>query len=140
MYWLKLQSKEEEVHQHLQHLKEKITRQLKSGVEEPSEKLILIDTIQRLGVSYHFQSEIEDLLQHLHKNPPSWDGKAVDADLNSIALWFRLLRQQGFHVSCGQSYFSYLNFFNHSFKLEIILWFALFSLYFLRFMQCHQKF
>nr|AGW18154.1 terpene synthase 1 [Copaifera officinalis]AGW18159.1 terpene synthase 1 [Copaifera langsdorffii] len=96
-----LKNKEAEIHQHLQNLKEQVRKQLKNGVEEPSEKLNMIDTIQRLGVSYHFETEIVESLQQLHKNPPSsWDAEDVDAHLLSISLWFRLLRQQGYYVSC----------------------------------------
>nr|AGW18155.1 terpene synthase 2 [Copaifera officinalis] len=95
-----MKNKKEEIHQHLQNLKQQLGRQLKS-VKEPCEKLNLIDTMQRLGVSYHFQSEIEESLKHLHKNPPSsWNAKDINSHLLGTALWFRLLRQQGYYVSC----------------------------------------
>ena len=32
------------------------------------EKLELIDAIHRLGVSYHFESEIDEVLQQIHRH------------------------------------------------------------------------
>uniref|UniRef100_A0AAN0LI60 Terpene synthase n=1 Tax=Syringa oblata TaxID=178762 RepID=A0AAN0LI60_9LAMI len=62
-------------------------------------KLDLVDAIQRLGVGYHFETEIEKSLKYVydtcHENYENQDG-----DLHTIALRFRLLRQQGYYVSC----------------------------------------
>ncbi|KAK7257311.1 hypothetical protein RIF29_31185 [Crotalaria pallida] len=72
------------------------------AVEDPIEKLNLIDTIQRLGVSYHFENAIEAILGDIHKNnTPFTNVNDEDGDLYIIALCFRLLRQQGYNVSCG---------------------------------------
>ncbi|KAK7257308.1 hypothetical protein RIF29_31181 [Crotalaria pallida] len=72
------------------------------AVEDPIEKLKLIDTIQRLGISYHFENEIEAILGDIHKNnTPFTNVNDEDGDLYIIALCFRLLRQQGYNVSCG---------------------------------------
>ncbi|XP_040988779.1 (-)-germacrene D synthase-like [Juglans microcarpa x Juglans regia] len=86
----------------LQESKEELKRMLMAPTETLSEKLGLIDAIQRLGVSYHFESEIDEILQEVHTNPPCFDNSDKDDDLNlcTIALWFRLLRQQGYNVSC----------------------------------------
>ncbi|KAF4371197.1 hypothetical protein F8388_020924 [Cannabis sativa] len=59
------------------------------------DQLKLIDNLQRLGLSHHFESEIEKLLEQLsigthHQN---------HHDLHDASLWFRLLRQHGFNVS-----------------------------------------
>ncbi|KAG6634389.1 hypothetical protein CIPAW_12G115200 [Carya illinoinensis] len=66
--------------------------------ETLSGKLGLIDAIQCLGVSYRFESEIDEIRQEVHTNPPCF--KDDDLNLCTIALWFRLLRQQGYNVSC----------------------------------------
>ncbi|KAG8389004.1 hypothetical protein BUALT_Bualt02G0184300 [Buddleja alternifolia] len=57
------------------------------------DKLILIDTVERLGVGYHFEQEIEDQLQQIFKF------QSQDSDLFTTALQFRLLRQHRYHVS-----------------------------------------
>ncbi|KAG6685677.1 hypothetical protein I3842_12G123700 [Carya illinoinensis] len=61
---------------------------------------MLIDAIQRLGVSYHFESEIDSLLQEIYKyyyyseDEPEISGHG----LYTVALCFRLLRQQGYNI------------------------------------------
>lgn len=60
------------------------------------EKLKFIDLLERLGISYHFEKEIEDHLHHIsttahHPHPPR--------ELETTALQFRLLRQHGYHIS-----------------------------------------
>ncbi|KAI5333498.1 PREDICTED: (-)-germacrene D synthase [Prunus dulcis] len=61
-----------------------------------SHQLKLIDAVQRLGVAYHFEREIEEALQRVHVTYHDYDG----GDLYAVALGFRLLRQHGFNVSC----------------------------------------
>ncbi|WCJ33161.1 Alpha-copaene synthase [Euphorbia peplus] len=79
-------------------LKQDIGRMLKKKSDDnPSQKLKLIDLIQRLGISYHFKAEIEDELEKLFCNINSDSHKH---DLHNVALRFRLLRQQGIKVSC----------------------------------------
>lgn len=52
------------------------------------------------NVSYHFENEIHQLLQQIHDQYSStYDD---DDDLHTVALRFRLLRQQGFNVSCSK--------------------------------------
>ncbi|KAG6689496.1 hypothetical protein I3842_11G178300 [Carya illinoinensis] len=53
----------------------------------------------RLGVSYHFDNEIQEILQQLQKTHES-DDPEYNYDLYSVALLFRLLRQDGYFVSC----------------------------------------
>jgi Terpene synthase, N-terminal domain len=66
------------------------------------ETINFIDTIQHLGIDYHFQSEIDEKLQCLH-------GIQFESnDLHQVALRFRLLRQNGFFVSPGL-YFVIIN-------------------------------
>jgi len=73
---------------------------LVTKTENPLEKVHLIDSICRLGVSYHFENEIEEVLQHIHKNYVE-NGEIIifKDNLCSLAVLFRLLRQQGLHVS-----------------------------------------
>ena len=106
--------------QKVQELKEEVKRMLMATTEKPLEKLDLIDEIQRLGVSYHFESEIDEILQTFRKSPPGCNnGNGIDEDLYTIALWFRLLRQQAYNVSCGMFLTTSLS----SFKLYFLsLW------------------
>ncbi|KAF2285852.1 hypothetical protein GH714_008426 [Hevea brasiliensis] len=76
-------------------LKQEVRRMLiESGTDQPDQKLSLIDGVQRLGVGYHFKSEIEDALKKLYH-----DSNYNQNDLYTVALRFRLLRQNGFKAS-----------------------------------------
>lgn len=85
-----------------QRLKEEVANMLvKTPADQYSSKLDhLIDAVQRLGVSYHFNSEIEESLGIMY-NSLDWDGENGN-DLHVVALRFRLLRQQGYRVSPGE--------------------------------------
>ncbi|KAL8266835.1 hypothetical protein R6Q59_004179 [Mikania micrantha] len=59
--------------------------------------LELIDAVQRLGVAYHFEVEIEECLSRIYVQ---YGDKCINKhNLQNTSLWFRLLRQQGFNVS-----------------------------------------
>ncbi|KAK9025819.1 hypothetical protein V6N11_038674 [Hibiscus sabdariffa] len=81
-------------------LKNEVKKLLLAKVDdEPLEKLKLIDAIQRLGVCYHFEQEIDQILmQYLAGN--DGDSGVNDGDLFTISLQFRLLRQNGYEMSC----------------------------------------
>ncbi|XP_022941968.1 (3S,6E)-nerolidol synthase 1-like [Cucurbita moschata] len=59
------------------------------------ECLSLIDATQRLGIDYHFQQEIQVVLQSLYVS----SNHQQDTNLHYTCLLFRLLRQQGYPVS-----------------------------------------
>ncbi|KAK9091098.1 hypothetical protein Sjap_024275 [Stephania japonica] len=78
-------------------LKEKVRNILNEVQNEPSKQLSLIDALQRLGVAYHFETEIEEALGQM------FDGEIIQSflqkkNLHDVALCFRLLRQQGYNV------------------------------------------
>ncbi|KAJ1441934.1 Terpenoid cyclases/protein prenyltransferase alpha-alpha toroid [Sesbania bispinosa] len=83
-------------------LKEQVRRMLVSVKEKAKRPLVkeasLIDSIQRLGLHYHFEHEIEEVLQHFHNNYVENGTITLNEDLHSISLVFRLLRQQGYHI------------------------------------------
>lgn len=70
-----------------------------SKTEKPLTKLNLVDSMNRLGVSYHFEDEIEEVLQHIHNNYVEKGEIIFEDNVCSVAVLFRLLRQQGIHVS-----------------------------------------
>ncbi|KAL7113439.1 hypothetical protein ACP275_04G060500 [Erythranthe tilingii] len=61
------------------------------------EKLVLIDTLEHLGLSYHFDQEIESLLQQIFVN--FHQDSQEEYDLFTTALGFRLLRQHRHRAS-----------------------------------------
>ncbi|KAK9222103.1 hypothetical protein WN944_010535 [Citrus x changshan-huyou] len=80
-------------------LKKEIRRMLKA-LNKTSHTLELIDAIQRLGVSYHFESEIDEILGKMHKayrDGDLWDNE--NDKLYYISLQFRLFRQNGYRIS-----------------------------------------
>ncbi|KAJ6377032.1 hypothetical protein OIU76_026069 [Salix suchowensis] len=71
---------------------------LRNEGEDPIQGLAMIDAIQRLSVDYHFQEEIDSILARQSMLSRTF---LSDNNLYEIALRFRLLRQQGYHVSAG---------------------------------------
>ncbi|KAK1257170.1 hypothetical protein QJS04_geneDACA024802 [Acorus gramineus] len=58
--------------------------------DEPLQKMNLVDAIQRLGLGYDFEEEIDKALKQINDNACIYD------DLHAFALRFRLLRQWGY--------------------------------------------
>lgn len=70
------------------------------GSAHSSQLLNFIDAVQRLGLGYHFEREIEEALRHVYDS--FQDGGEIYEDLYDSALLFRLVRQQGYKISCGK--------------------------------------
>ncbi|KAF5450880.1 hypothetical protein F2P56_031196 [Juglans regia] len=67
-------------------------------VLEPPKQLDLVDILQRLGVSYHFQDDIRRILKKIG-NTSTHDGDVCKKEsLYTTSLEFRLLRQNGYNV------------------------------------------
>lgn len=97
------QEVDDEMRKHIETLKEEVRKMLVPTTEKPLTKVKLIDSIQRLGLCYHFEREIHEILNHIHNNYVE-NGQIMHSafqDLHSLALLFRLLRQQGYHISPG---------------------------------------
>ncbi|KAL0294527.1 UNVERIFIED_CONTAM: Germacrene-D synthase [Sesamum radiatum] len=82
----------------LRRQKEMVRKVFAQTPDHSYQKLELIDAIQRLGVGYHFEEEIDRSLQYIHDTYLEYSTK--DDDLRTVAVRFRLLRQQGYPVSC----------------------------------------
>nr|POE87210.1 putative terpene synthase 9 [Quercus suber] len=74
----------------LEGLKEDV-KTLLTSPKDSSVLLKLIDSMQRLGVAYHFEKEIKDVIGIQNPN--------VTSDLYTTALQFRILREHGFPIS-----------------------------------------
>nr|AZL40027.1 sesquiterpene synthase [Thapsia villosa var. laciniata] len=83
----------------IQELKEKVKKMLLEAAHQPQQELKLINDIQRLGVAYHFEVEIDGALKRLNDTYQELCGTKNEDDLHIVALCFRLLRQHGYNVS-----------------------------------------
>ncbi|GLT27060.1 hypothetical protein SLA2020_020880 [Shorea laevis] len=89
---MKIEPRTQEEHEEL---KQQVRRMLTDATTiKPSKKLHLIDAIQRLGIAYHFEIEIDNALEKIHLGGVDH----VEYDLHTTTVWFRLLRQQGIKV------------------------------------------
>ncbi|KAK0577874.1 hypothetical protein LWI29_001613 [Acer saccharum] len=77
-------------------LKEKVRAMIENVSDQPMDQLELIDTLQRLGLAYHFVIEIEKIIEkvYINKNNVTWKKE----NLYALSLEFRLLRQHGYNV------------------------------------------
>ncbi|KAK1282520.1 (-)-germacrene D synthase [Acorus calamus] len=79
------------IEERVEELKTEVKKMVQHA-NEPLQKLSLIDAIQRLGLSYHFQEEINLSLKQINNEYCITDG------LHAFALRFRLLRQHGYNT------------------------------------------
>ena len=90
--------------------KEKVKNMLLDSTSDLVDKVSLIDELCQLGVSYHFESEIDDQLKPIYdRQHDLLTGN--DYNLYTTALLFRVFRQHGFRISCGRCFI-------HIFKLR----------------------
>jgi hypothetical protein len=74
---------------------------LMASKKDPVEHIEFINLLCRLGVSYHFDKEIENNLKEIFDDLPNLLEKH-DFDLHTLSLLFRVLRQHGFKMLCGE--------------------------------------
>ncbi|KAH1144318.1 hypothetical protein AAZX31_12G204600 [Glycine max] len=91
----------ENVKQQADILKEEVKMMFQSSNQNIMQKLNFIDSIQRFGISYHFQEEINETLEQIHNTFTKNNTIIISEDSNHhfLALLFRLLRQQGYQIS-----------------------------------------
>lgn len=79
---------------------------------EPLAKLDLIDDVQRLGLGYRFNKEIEDALHSYYVclEETSNHQNKERRSLHEVALSFSLLRDHGYHVSPGRRTYPLFNY------------------------------
>nr|KYP35890.1 (+)-delta-cadinene synthase isozyme C2 [Cajanus cajan] len=98
--YLQHQEVDDIMNQQAQILKEEVKMMFQSSNPNIMQKLNFIDSIQRFGISYHFQKEINQALEQIH-NTLTKDNTIISEDGNHhfLALLFQLLRQQGYQIS-----------------------------------------
>ncbi|KAH9606564.1 hypothetical protein KSS87_009142, partial [Heliosperma pusillum] len=77
----------EEMAQEIGNLKEKVKKELLATDGEPTKQLELVDVIERLGVAYHFETNIELILDQLY---PIYLKECTKYNLHHVSLGFRL--------------------------------------------------
>ncbi|CAK7357411.1 unnamed protein product [Dovyalis caffra] len=77
-------------------LKAKV-RMMLAKASKSLDQIGLIDTLQRLGLAYHFEDEIESILKSL-VNDNYMENTMRRHDLYATALEFRLLREHGYNI------------------------------------------
>ncbi|KAK9005288.1 hypothetical protein V6N11_042731 [Hibiscus sabdariffa] len=73
---------------------------LMASAADPIHNVQFIDTLLRLGVSYHFENDIENQLDSIFSSHQNDLFSGNDLDLNSTSIVFRVFRQYGFKMSC----------------------------------------
>ncbi|OMO69138.1 hypothetical protein CCACVL1_19650 [Corchorus capsularis] len=72
---------------------------LMASSKDPLENIFMLNTLYRLGLSYHYEDEIEQQLSHLFITLPElMDNK--DYDLHTTAIIFQVFRSNGYKMSC----------------------------------------
>ncbi|KAG2632750.1 hypothetical protein PVAP13_2NG123021 [Panicum virgatum] len=83
-------------------IKQEDVRQILLDTTASSElvrKLELVNTLQRIGVDYHYRKEIDELLRDVVQGPQHEEGCDDDDELYVVSLRFYLLRKHGYNVS-----------------------------------------
>ncbi|KAL9232173.1 hypothetical protein vseg_007312 [Gypsophila vaccaria] len=80
-------------------MKEEVKKELLDTTHhhKPTKQIELIDAIERLGVMYHFENEIEQVLDKIYG---TFLRECENNSLYHVSLGFRILRQHGFSISC----------------------------------------
>lgn len=73
-------------------------RKIVNGSTEIRETMDLIITLQRLGLDYYYETEIDKLLHDIYNSDYN------DKDLNLVSLRFYLLRKNNYDVSSGKTF------------------------------------
>uniref|UniRef100_A0A1W7HBY7 Putative gamma-cadinene synthase n=1 Tax=Scoparia dulcis TaxID=107240 RepID=A0A1W7HBY7_SCODU len=91
---------EEKYAKEIETLKEEVRRMLFMAPQgsKATDNIVLIDTLERLGLAYHFVHEIEKQMEHIFESFLNVEDEGYD--LFSTSLMFRLLRQHGYNISC----------------------------------------
>ena len=82
----------------MEKLKEEVKIVFDKVGDDPLAQLEQIDMLQRLGLSYHFEKEIESIIKALSNDQTCCNDSWNKKNLHAVALEFRLLRQHRYHL------------------------------------------
>ncbi|KAF3784537.1 putative pinene synthase [Nymphaea thermarum] len=82
--------------ENIEEIKQDVKQLIVEACQEPAAQLELVDSLQRLGVSYQFEKEIKAVLDAIFIDNKEYE------DLHAAALRFRLLRQHGYRAFSGE--------------------------------------
>ncbi|KAL5779111.1 hypothetical protein ACOSQ2_009848 [Xanthoceras sorbifolium] len=83
----------------IQELKDKVKEMLTAPTNDPREKVYLINSLYRLGISYHFEDDIDQQLSRIFEKQLNYIDDH-EYDLYTTALLFRVFRMNGYKMSC----------------------------------------
>ncbi|RHN75247.1 putative gamma-muurolene synthase [Medicago truncatula] len=82
--------------------KDEVKKMFLFSRNDSEQNLNFIDSLQRLGISYHFEREIDEALEQIHNTfTNNKEITTKEGSLHFLALAFRLLRQNRHHLSAG---------------------------------------
>ena len=77
----------------------------------PTNNIKFIDSLCRLGVSYHFEIDIVEQLGNLFDSLDfDWLIRRDECNLYTVGLLFQVFRQFGFKLSAGNYFYFYIIF------------------------------
>ncbi|XP_039687040.1 probable sesquiterpene synthase [Medicago truncatula] len=80
--------------------KDEVKKMFLFSRNDSEQNLNFIDSLQRLGISYHFEREIDEALEQIHNTfTNNKEITTKEGSLHFLALAFRLLRQNRHHLS-----------------------------------------
>ncbi|KAL3754483.1 hypothetical protein ACJRO7_001681 [Eucalyptus globulus] len=108
---------EDKYMEQVQRLKEEVRGLFDREINQVA-KLEFIDVVQRLGLGYHFETEIKNALSSIYNNT---EDAQVSSNLYAASLRFRLLRQHGYNIpqDVFQRFMSKMGTFNESLHEDV---------------------
>nr|QCQ05477.1 1,8-cineole synthase [Eucalyptus polybractea] len=108
---------EDKYMEQVQRLKEEVRGLFDREINQVA-KLEFIDVVQRLGLGYHFETEIKNALSSIYNNT---EDAQISDNLYAASLRFRLLRQHGYNVpqDVFQRFMSKMGTFNQSLHEDV---------------------
>ncbi|XVF69194.1 hypothetical protein PTKIN_Ptkin11bG0060900 [Pterospermum kingtungense] len=85
---------------HVEALKGTVEAMLMVSENDPLDKIYLINSLNRLGVWYHFESKIEEQLSHLFITLMPKLLEDNNCDLHKVAVTFQVFRFHGYKMPC----------------------------------------